>query len=113
MKIRGIEGLTVQQVHDEVARGARFVYFPYIISIAVMSFKRGSDIYFIRPGQGTFGKAAPFAAVSLLLGWWGIPWGIIWTPVALAQTLGGGKDVTAQVMPSFRIAPAPQPVTQV
>ena len=102
MKIKGIEGMTVQQVRDELDRGARFVYFPYCISAVVMSFRRSSDIFFVRPGESTLGKAAPYAATSLLLGWWGIPWGLIWTPAALYHALRGGKDVTAQVAPSFR-----------
>jgi hypothetical protein len=104
MKIKGIEGMTVQQVRDELDRGARFVYFPYCISAVVMTFRRASDIHFVRAGESTMGKALPYAATSLLLGWWGIPWGLIWTPAALYHAFRGGKDVTAQVAASF--APA-------
>jgi hypothetical protein len=33
--------------------------------------------------------------VSLLLGWWGVPWGLIYTPLTLWSNLSGGREVTA------------------
>src|SRR5215469_11856637 len=39
-KIRGIEGMTPEQLNFELQRGARFVIFQYAISIIVMSFRR-------------------------------------------------------------------------
>ena len=101
MKIVGIDGLTPSQIQFEVAQGARFVLFQYCISILVMSFKRPSGIYFIRPGESKAAKILGFSAVSLLLGWWGIPWGPIYTVATVATNLGGGKDVTDQLMASF------------
>jgi hypothetical protein len=32
---------------------------------------------------------------NLLLGWWGIPFGLIWTPMALARNAKGMKQVRA------------------
>ena len=43
------------------------------------------------------------AAVSFLLGWWGFPFGPIFTVWALAITLTGGNDVTSMVV--ARLAP--------
>jgi hypothetical protein len=103
-KIVGIDGMTVGQVADGVRAGGRFVVFEYCISILIMTFKRSSDVYYIPPGGGTAGRSIGYTLISLLLGWWGIPWGFIYTPMALATNLGGGKDVTAAVMSS--IAPA-------
>jgi len=108
MKIIGTEGLTAAQVQEEVARGGKFVLFQYCISIVVMTFRRPSDIYFIRAGQHSINKGWGFTVLSLLLGWWGIPWGPIYTIGALATNLGGGKDVTQQVLASStRQAPIP------
>jgi hypothetical protein len=101
MQIVGTGELTVAQVAEEVRRGGRFVYFPYCISLLVVTLRRSSDIHFIRAGEGTFGKSWPYALLSFLLGWWGFPWGFIWTPVALFETLSGGKDVTGQIMQSM------------
>jgi len=98
MKINGIEGMTVAAVQTEVARGGKFVIFQYCISILVMTFRRSSDIYFIRAGEGTFGVSIGYTIVSILLGWWGIPWGPIYTIGAIITNLGGGKDITQEIM---------------
>ena len=107
MKIIGIDGMTVQQVQDAVARGGRFVIYQYCFSIIVMTFRRGSDIHFVPPGKSAAAKGAQYIATSLVAGWWGIPWGPIWTLTTVFKNLGGGVDVTRQVL--SQIAPA-QPV---
>jgi len=104
MKINGIEGLSGNELSMELANGAKFVIYQYCISIIVMTFKRPSDIYFIRAGESPVGRGILFSLVSLLFGWWGIPWGPIYTIQALAVNFGGGKDVTQQVVASLRNA---------
>lgn len=47
-RILGVDGLTLQDVEQEVAAGARFVQFQYCISVILMIFRRGSNIYFVR-----------------------------------------------------------------
>jgi hypothetical protein len=42
-------------------------------------------------------KGLPWCGVSLVLGWWGLPWGLIWTPMAIYKNLTGGIDVTSTV----------------
>jgi hypothetical protein len=98
MKIHGIDHLSVEQLNAELQRGGRFVVFQYCISIVLMSFKRSSGVYFVPADGGTGMQAAPFCGLSLLLGWWGIPWGPIWTLGTLFKNLGGGVDVTADVL---------------
>ena len=75
--------------------------FRYTISIVVMTFRRSSPIYWIPAGEGTIGKRWGFSLVNLLLGWWGIPWGPIYTIQSIYTNMTGGKDVTAEVMQSF------------
>jgi hypothetical protein len=107
-RIRGIEGLTTDQLNFELQRGAKFVLYQYCFSVVVMTFKRGSDIYFIRNGENAVVKGLPFSLISLLAGWWGIPWGPIWTISTAVNNFRGGKDVTAEVIASFnRPTPAP------
>ena len=98
MKIIGVEGLTNEQVNDEIGRGGRFVLYQYCISILIMTFKRGSDIYFVKAGEGSIGKGVGFSLLTLLLGWWGIPWGPIYTIQSLWVNFSGGRDVTQEVM---------------
>lgn len=104
MKIEGIEGMSPQQIHFEVQRGAKFVFFYYSFSVLVMSFRRASPVYFIPAGQNTLGKGLPWTLLTLVAGWWGIPWGPIYTVQSLAVNFKGGKDVTAEL--SARWQPA-------
>jgi len=76
LKIVGAEGLSAEDIRAEVDRGARLVIYTYCISIVVVTFKRSSDIYFVKPGQSCVVKGLPYTLLSLLLGWWGIPWAL-------------------------------------
>lgn len=98
MKINGVEGMTVAEVQSEITKGGRFVIFQYCISILIITFKRSSDIYFIKAGDGTLGLSIGYTLVTLLLGWWGIPWGPIYTIGAIITNFSGGKDVTKEMM---------------
>jgi hypothetical protein len=97
-KIRGAEGMSANQLNFELERGGRFVLFQYTISVIVMTFRRSSDIYFIRSGQGTIEKSIPFTLLTLAAGWWGIPWGPIFSVESLATNFRGGKNVTKEVV---------------
>ena len=104
MKIVGIEGVDGPQLAHELQRGARFVVYQYCISIIVMTFKRPSSIYFVRAGEGAVSKGLGFSLISLLLGWWGVPWGPIYTVGSFITNFKGGKDVTREVLATIRQA---------
>ena len=78
-KIRGIEGMKNGELEFEIGRGAKFVLFQYCISIIVLTVRRPSNIYFLRQGENPVVKGLPFTLLSLVAGWWGIPWGPIYT----------------------------------
>lgn len=96
MKIIGIEGLSLGEIDDELQNGGKFVIYQYCISIIIMSFKRGSNIYFVRAGESAFAKGFKYTLLSLVLGWWGIPWGPIYTIGTVITNCRGGKDVTEE-----------------
>ncbi|MES2888516.1 MAG: hypothetical protein V4739_10950 [Pseudomonadota bacterium] len=98
MTIPEIQHMSPTQLRSELQQGAKFVVYQYCISIVVMSFKRSSRVYFI-PAQGTrrSRSVAGYCALSLVLGWWGFPWGPIWTFSTLVGNLNGGVDVTAEM----------------
>lgn len=99
-KIHGIDGLSVSEINDELSRGGKFVIYQYCISLVVITFKRGSGIYFVKAGESAVVKGLPWIALSFLLGWWGIPWGPIYTVGSLITNFGGGKNVTQEVLAS-------------
>jgi len=101
MEIKGIENMGADQINFELQRGARFVIFQYCISIVIMTFKRPSNVYFIKSGEGTVGKSIGFTLISLVLGWWGIPWGPIYTIGSVYTNIRGGKDVTQEILASI------------
>jgi hypothetical protein len=104
MKIKNIDGFTMDELHREVSNGGRFVLYSYTISIILMTFKRPSSIYFVKGDQNRTVKGLPFTVTTLLLGWWGFPWGPIYTIGSLATNLGGGKDVTDEIMQNLVVS---------
>ncbi len=101
MKILGIEGLSNDQINRELDRGAKFVYYQYTVSIIVMTFRRSSPIYFLPAGESGFVKGFPFFLITLLFGWWGIPWGPIYSVGSIFNSLSGGKNVTKELVKAF------------
>lgn len=91
-------GLTPAELRDGVAQGGKFVFFKHTISIILITFRQTSDIYYIEPGGSTFTHSWTSILINLLLGWWGIPWGPIYTIGALYNNFSGGEDVTEVVM---------------
>ena len=105
MQIKGIDSITTEDLAKELGRGAKFVIYQYSISIVLLSFKRGSDIYFVRSNESAVVKGLPYTLLSLVAGWWGIPWGPIFTIGALYNNLRGGKDVTTEVSSFLNVQP--------
>lgn len=100
-EIKNIEGLTANDINKELSNGAKFVVFQYCVSILIMTFKRGTDIYFIKAGESTTSHSIGYTLLTLTLGWWGFPWGPIYSIGALHTNLTGGKDVTQEVLNSM------------
>ena len=96
--IKNIEGLSENQIRDLVNKGGKFVIYTYCISIVIMTFKRSSNIHFIKPGNSAITPGLGLLFISLILGWWGLPWGPIYTIGSIFNILTGGKDVTSEVI---------------
>ena len=102
--IKGLHGMSMADVQAEVQRGGRFVRYQYCISVLVMTFRRSSGIHFIKGGHSRVGPGAAYTCISLVCGWWGIPWGPIWTITTVSTNFGGGKDITAAVLGAMQNA---------
>jgi len=102
MAVKGIEGMSNEQLDLELNKGGKFVIFQYTISILIMTFRRSSDIHFIRYGESAFVKSLPYNLLTFFFGWWGIPWGPIYSIGSFVTNLGGGKDVTNEVIASVK-----------
>jgi hypothetical protein len=109
MRIHGIDDWTLEEVDAELAAGGRFVFYEYCISLIAFTLRRNSDVFLIRADELGLVRGLRFAVISLLLGWWGIPWGIIYTPLTLITNLSGGRDVTPEVRAWLQRSLAEQP----
>lgn len=101
MTIVGLGNITVEQLREEINCGAKFVMYTYCVSILVITFKRSGSIYYIRAGGSRFTPGLKYSLISLALGWWGIPWGPIYTIGCVASNCMGGKDITATILDSL------------
>lgn len=64
----------------EIKPETEMVAYTYVISILVMTFRRSTRYYF-KEAEREKAFAAKILCIlcNLLVGWWGIPWGPIWT----------------------------------
>src|SRR5580704_8447187 len=74
-----------------VTDAGRWVVFEYCVSFAIMTVRRPSREYFLRNGDRAWLRGLPYSLISLLFGWWGVPWGPVFTPVTVYCNLTGGR----------------------
>jgi hypothetical protein len=91
------------QLHpNELARlrrdEARCVRYEYCVSVGVATFRRQSRVFFTDSWQSRYLLGLPYSLLSLALGPWGVPWGVLLTLRAVWVNLSGGVNVTAQVV---------------
>ena len=98
IQIHGAEGMSPAQIRQALQSGGRCVTYGYCISIIVMSYKRSSKLYLLPAGEADWGRRIGFSLLSLVAGPWGIPWGPIWTLTTLFSNLGGGRNVTGELL---------------
>ena len=89
---------------SDMAKGGKFVVFNYAISIIAVSYKRASKVYYIPSYGSAIAEGWKYLLISLLLGWWGIPWGPIYTIQSIINSFSG-IDITAEVMADLRKEP--------
>jgi hypothetical protein len=97
MQIAGLDNVTAAELESELAAGGRFVVYEYCISFVVLTLRCPTSIRYLRPSEYGVVRGLPYVLLSLLLGWWGVPWGVIYTPLTIFTNLCGGHDVTEQV----------------
>lgn len=100
MEIKGLNNLTYGELFRDIDNGGKFVVYTYTISIIIMTFKRPSDIYYIKSNESPIKYGWKYLLGTMFLGWWGIPFGPIYS-IASIITAFTGKDVTTEVMNSI------------
>lgn len=98
MIIKGIENMDGGNIMSQIQQGGKFVVYTYCFSIILVTFRRSSNIYFIRADEGSVTKGLKYTLLTALFGWWGIPWGPIYSIGAFITNFRGGKDITNEVL---------------
>ncbi len=96
--IVGTEGLSLEELLAEIESGGRFVVYQYCVSVFFMTYLCSSKVHFVRSAGANLVKRLGYSILSLLVGWWGFPFGFIYTPMVVFKNLFGGKDVTEKTM---------------
>ena len=103
MRIHGIAGLIVRSNRQENWKAAPDLW---PLSIASRSFSPPPGAsrvrIYLRPGELGLVRGLPFSLLSMLVGWWGIPWGVVYTPLVLITNFSGGRDITKEVLAALR-----------
>src|SRR5205085_6961309 len=89
------------------ADGERLVVYEVWVSCVVFTWRWTPPPVRTRPGWRAILRGLPYALVSLALGWWGLPWGVVGTPAVVLLTLAGGRDITVSARPSPLIERCP------
>lgn len=89
--IEPIKAGTARYKEKPVTRDTAIVQFQATISVVVLTIKSPSR-YFIKGQSNIFLMAIAYTFVTLILGWWGIPWGPIYTLQTVFKNLTGGYE---------------------
>lgn len=85
-------------VIKEIEAGGRVLQFHYAYSLIYITVWGYSKPHYLAPGQGSFLRSLPYTLMTLCIGWWGIPWGPIYTLKTLFVNMSGGLDITDEVL---------------
>ena len=102
VEILGIDGMTRDELAFELQRGGRFKAFQFCASTFITACSTSSDIFFYRAGESAAREIVHYSFASVVLGWWSLPWGPVFTVRSLVSNLRGGKDVTQEVINSLK-----------
>jgi len=92
------KSLSSARLQEEASLGSRFVHYPYTISLIFVTLRRESPVFLVKAGNSKRSGAWVYILASILLGWWGIPFGPRDTIRAIHKCWKGGEDVTDELM---------------
>lgn len=115
MQIIGAGQLSEEEIALKLTEGHRLVSYEYCLSFIVITLKRPTAVYLVAPRESDFGNRALYSSLSFFFGWWGIPWGPIYTIGTIYRNLSGGHDhskaLIDHVLAQSPAGPPPLPST--
>ncbi len=98
LPLAGTRPLFAEEVRTRVAAGARLVRFEFCVSAVLFTLRRQSPVFLTDSWRRRYWLGVRYSLAALLLGPWGVPWGLIYTPWAVWVNLTGGVDETDAVL---------------
>jgi hypothetical protein len=74
--------------------------------VLVATVRRHSQVHLTKSRLERYFRGLGYSTLALVLGPWGVPWGLIWTARAVWVNLTGGEDVTERVLAELDQSPS-------
>ncbi len=82
-----------------ITNGGRFVTCPYVVSIVILTFQRNmGGVKLVRTGDWPMQEVISATIITSLAGWWGLPFGPIYSILSLYHLWHGGRDATKEIL---------------
>lgn len=78
----------------EITPASKLVRYTFVVSLAVITHRSESRYYFEDMEKSKASMAKLFSTLgTLLFGWWGLPWGPIWTIKAVIDNMADSDEI--------------------
>src|SRR3954471_17505583 len=92
LRLRGVRPLFAEELRTRLAAGARCVRFEFCFSLLLVTVRRQWPVFLTGSWQERYLRGLWYSLLAVLLGPWGVPWGLLWTPWAVWVNTTGGAD---------------------
>jgi len=102
LDLHGFSNTTEKEFLAQIQAGKRFVVYHYAMSVVFYSFQHATKIHVVESRGMAVVKGLPWTLLTLLLGWWAIPFGPIYTLISVYWNFSGGTDVSGEILDHIR-----------
>jgi hypothetical protein len=96
--IRWVWLMTIDELMLDIDKGWKFVVFSYVFSIIILTFKRPTQMYYIKSQEWALKRSFPYIISTSLLWWWWVPWWPIYSIWSLYDNLRWWTNVTESIL---------------
>jgi hypothetical protein len=90
---------SIDDLKKEINNGSKFIVFQYCVSLFfAVTLRRFSPAILIKENSLFNKYKRKYNIISYIFGWWGIPWGPIYTIKSININNNGAVDVTEEIM---------------
>ncbi len=98
LSIWWVWSMSIDELMLDIEKGWRFVVFSYVFSIIILTFKRPTQMYYIKSQEWALKRSFPYIISTSLLWWWWVPWWPIYSTWSLYDNLRWWTNVTESIL---------------